>query len=143
MHYFQLRCRRREFGPHFGPISLIIGDAEFLPHNRASKEANDNQLCPCGGMQTLNSLGLEKTSSDSVAFDVLGLCLHQAWRVLRFNNSTRQGVQRVTITASQAGPHDIWAHPDCMAFEYLKIMAAAGVFTGLVHCSSFPNWHQL
>ena len=46
----------------------------------------------------------------------------EEWRVLRFNGTTRQSVARVTLSADG----HIAAQPDCLAFEYMKSLAASG-----------------
>eukprot|EP00191_Tetraselmis_sp_GSL018_P009178 CAMPEP_0177616464 /NCGR_PEP_ID=MMETSP0419_2-20121207/24179_1 /TAXON_ID=582737 /ORGANISM="Tetraselmis sp., Strain GSL018" /LENGTH=253 /DNA_ID=CAMNT_0019114543 /DNA_START=457 /DNA_END=1214 /DNA_ORIENTATION=+ len=54
----------------------------------------------------------------------------QQWRVLRFNETSRQSVSRVTEVAGGGG----WeAVPDCLAQEYLKTMVCVG--TALLHAS--------
>ncbi|KAK9808659.1 hypothetical protein WJX72_001506 [[Myrmecia] bisecta] len=50
---------------------------------------------------------------------------YQEWRVLRFNDDTRQSVAKVAVTQRPDGGCTIAAQPDCLAFEYLKTMAAA------------------
>eukprot|EP00803_Ostreobium_quekettii_P001763 evm.model.scf_309.1 EVM.evm.TU.scf_309.1 scf_309:4395-8613(+) len=51
---------------------------------------------------------------------------YHEWRVLRFNDVTRQGVARVMVTPRSDTLSLEEAQPDCLAFEYLKTMAAAG-----------------
>ena len=45
----------------------------------------------------------------------------QEWRVLRFNNATRQSVVRVGLLCDGR----VRQHEACLAFPYLKTMAAA------------------
>lgn len=53
----------------------------------------------------------------------------QEWRVLRFNEVTRQSVNRVQ-QLSQDGGDGITIQSACLAFEYLKTMASAGTCVG-------------
>lgn len=50
----------------------------------------------------------------------------QEWRVLRFNEETRQSVARVTVAVGADGSTVLTQRPDCMAFLYMKTMASAG-----------------
>ena len=58
----------------------------------------------------------------------------QQWRVLRFNDITRQSVARVALQRVEGGRGDalgedwrLQAQPDCLAADYLKTVASAGV----------------
>jgi hypothetical protein len=53
--------------------------------------------------------------------------LQQEWRTLRFNEKTRQSVARVWRWRRRDGAEAVHAQPDCLAMEYLKTMASAGV----------------
>ena len=54
----------------------------------------------------------------------------QEWRVLRFNEDTRQSVARVVVIKDlQSGDTSVVQRSDCMAFLYMKTLAAAGLTT--------------
>ena len=61
----------------------------------------------------------------------------EQWRVMRFNDITRQSVNRVRVVHD--GHHDTpESRPDCLAFPYLRTMAASGTVTRTeLHCG-FP-----
>lgn len=50
----------------------------------------------------------------------------EQWRVLRFNAVTRQSVNRVRPSHSGQGQEAAEARPECLAFPYLRTMAASG-----------------
>ena len=50
----------------------------------------------------------------------------EQWRVLRFNTVTRQSVNRVRLRHDGRGHEAAEARPDCLAFPYLRTMAASG-----------------
>jgi hypothetical protein len=53
----------------------------------------------------------------------------QEWRTLRFNEATRQSVAKVWVHEGvQGGGGREHAQPECLAMEYLKSMASAGVY---------------
>ena len=48
--------------------------------------------------------------------------------MLRFNEDTRQSVARVIVTKDlQSGETSVMQRSDCMAFLYMKTLAAAGL----------------
>ena len=48
--------------------------------------------------------------------------------MLRFNEDTRQSVARVVVTKDlQSGETSVMQRSDCMAFLYMKTLAAAGL----------------
>ena len=62
----------------------------------------------------------------------------EQWRVLRFNDVTRQSVNRVRLVHD--GRHErAEARPDCLAFPYLRTMAASGAqFIGPATVAACP-----
>ena len=50
----------------------------------------------------------------------------QEWRVLRFNEETVQSVARISVGSSDSPEVTAQQRPDCMAFLYMKTIAAAG-----------------
>ena len=68
----------------------------------------------------------------------------EEWRVLRFNDVTRQTVMRCTVTAAPSGGSgqapSVVAQPDCLAQEYLKTTAAvAAALLGLQRMLPAPG----
>ena len=74
----------------------------------------------------------------------------EQWRVLRFNTVTRQSVNRVRLRHNARGHEATEARPDCLAFPYLKTMAASGtpsIASSYPHLPAvpsvvFPGSHQ-
>jgi len=50
----------------------------------------------------------------------------QEWRVLRFNEETVQSVARTEVVVEGDGGEVVVQRGDCMAFLYMKTLAAAG-----------------
>lgn len=48
--------------------------------------------------------------------------------MLRFNDETRQSVARVTVSRDAGGRVTVRQQPDCLAFLYMKTLAATGAF---------------
>ena len=64
----------------------------------------------------------------------------QEWRTLRFNEATRQSVAKVWVLEGADGSAgSVRAQPECMAMEYLKSMASAGV---TLPTSALPCMHN-
>lgn len=73
-------------------------------------------------MESIHSLLITRCF---LSTDSLSRVFRQEWRVLRFNNVTRQSVNYVRCW-HENGACEAVIQPECLAFEYLKTMASVG-----------------
>lgn len=131
--YQALLCRgphRRWYGTQGGGWGR---DAGAIVFQRDSECGNGRVTVTAHTATGQPSLGRGRGSSGASA--ACGAGGWEEWRVLRFNNVTRQTVMRVRVAAvtgesgggSESGPGQrarVTAQPDCLAQEYLKSTAA-------------------
>uniref|UniRef100_A0ACD5V3L7 Uncharacterized protein n=1 Tax=Avena sativa TaxID=4498 RepID=A0ACD5V3L7_AVESA len=97
----------------------------------ASQPANDQWPVMERWLQERNSVIYpESTSSDQ--FKILGY----QWRVMRFNDHTRQSTAKVMACYRSGGDRALYSmqQPNCLAVPYVKSMVSAGL-TALPCCS--------
>lgn len=126
------------WGTHAGGWGQDSGTTVFMQHSHCGN--GEVTL----GLQLASRTPSSKLCSTNVAAQVtvtahaasllheLKNPIEQQWRVLRFND-TRQSVSRVALHSDSHMPQ---AQADCLAFEYLKTMASAGLAFSITHSAA-------